>query len=327
MTATHFSLLLATALLVLNPTTVTAVVAGAAPDTPAARVDPNVASSPFSGVVSIETADSIFSGALIARRFVLTAGHIFDGNPAPSTVFINFNLSAGPPIRIVAASYVKHPNYVSFGNPNINNDLAIVELESDAPLQAAIYPLAVSVPLTGLVATLVGYGDTGTGDVGITIGRSATVKRTGRNALDAFIVDDPGSGQPEVFYCDFDGATAATNYVGSLTLGNAIEATVGGGDSGAPMLIQDGGQWKLIGVATFVSSFTGGPATRGVFGTAMGGQWTPSYATWVTGVSSAGADQSSEVPELGAIGRTGAIAALGLLLFTRVRRRAHCLPR
>lgn len=319
----QFACSVALAALALHAGMASAVVAGAAPDSPAARVDANVASSPFSGVVSIETAGSIFSGALIDRRFVLTAGHIFDGNPAASTVFVNFNIAAGAPVRIAAARYLKHPNYISFGNPNVNNDLALVELAHDAPAQARIYPLAVALPLPGVVTTIVGYGDSGTGDAGIAIGRSATIKRTGRNALDAYFSDDQGTGNAELFQSDFDGPSVATNFLGGLTLGNATESTAAGGDSGAPLLIQDGGQWKLLGTATFVGSFSGGPTARGVFGTAMGGQWLPSYAQWITGVAGSTSPGGEEVPELGSLGRTGAIAALSVLLFARVRRRAH----
>ena len=55
------------------------VLSGALPDTPAARVDPNLPTSRFSGVVSINIRYNlqlfICSGALIGARHVLSAGH------------------------------------------------------------------------------------------------------------------------------------------------------------------------------------------------------------------------------------------------------------
>src|SRR5437868_5249852 len=65
------------------------IVAGALPDTPAAHIDPNTASSPFSGVVSInirylnsagEKESYICSGALVGKRQVVSAGHCVDTN-------------------------------------------------------------------------------------------------------------------------------------------------------------------------------------------------------------------------------------------------------
>ena len=76
-----------------------AVMAGAAPDTPAARIDANTASSPWRGVVSIHANGSLYSGVLIGPRHVLTAGHVFDPNPAPETVTVQFNLGGAPIVR------------------------------------------------------------------------------------------------------------------------------------------------------------------------------------------------------------------------------------
>ena len=166
---------------------------------------------------------------------MLTAGHVFDPNPAPETVTVQFNLGGAPIVR-AAAGYRKHPDYISFGNPNTQNDLAIIELAADAPAGALVYALASRVPVAGTAATLVGYGGSGYGDAGISVARAADVKRTGRNSLDAFDYDAKGGGKVLVYYFDFDGPSAATNVVGAGTLGNALETTVAGGDSGSGTL-------------------------------------------------------------------------------------------
>lgn len=301
-----------------------AVMAGAAPDTPAARIDANTASSPWRGVVSIHANGSLYSGVLIGPRHVLTAGHVFDPNPAPETVTVQFNLGGAPIVR-AAAGYRKHPDYISFGNPNTQNDLAIIELAADAPAGALVYALASRVPVAGTAATLVGYGGSGYGDAGISVPRAADVKRTGRNSLDAFDYDAKGSGKVLVYYFDFDGPSAATNVVGAGTLGNALETTVAGGDSGSPAFVQEAGVWKLAGINTFTTTMSGGASVASTFGTLGGGQAVASYAGWIKGIvgaADAGGDEAG-VPEFGALGPGGAALCMAVVLAAALRRRRY----
>jgi len=292
-----------------------AVMAGAAPDTPAARVDANTPASTWSGVVSILANGSVYSGVLIGTRHVLTAGHVFDPNPVATAVSVQFNLG-GAPIIVPALRYMKHPDYISFGNPNTQNDLAIIELAANAPAGAAIYPLATRVPSAGTTATLVGYGGSGNGDAGVTVNRAADVKRVGKNALDAFDADAKGSGKMMVYYFDFDGPNAGSNIVGAGTLGNAIETTLAGGDSGCPAFVQEAGIWKVAGINTFTSTMVGGATVASTFGTLGGGQVVASQATWINSVINAA---DSDVPEFGALGASGAAALVALSLALRQR--------
>jgi len=290
----------------------------AAPDSPAARVDPNTTTSPWAGVGSVRVNGGVFSGALIGRRYVLTAAHVVAGAAATS---IRFNLNFGGALThdIAAVARYVYPDYNGFSGSNPNNDIAIIELQEEVPAGVPIYALQRSPLASGSVLWLVGYGASGSGDSGVTVAASASVKRVGRNRADQFRADDQGSGSQEVYYFDFDGGSAA-NYMGGTTLGNNVEATLAGGDSGAPAFIASGG-WKLAGVNTFVGAFENGPTTAGVFGSAGGGQSVAAYAAWID-ATIAGAEQkyapSEDIPTLPQWG----MLLLCMLLLGELRRDA-----
>jgi secreted trypsin-like serine protease len=228
-----------------------AIMAGAFPDTPAARVDANVDTSPWRGVVAIQTPAGIFTGATLGRRHVLTAAHVFDSLPAAADVQVIFNLSAGAVQRAVVR-YTRHPDYVAFGVPDLRHDLALIELAADRPAASLAYAIPAVPPAAGAVVTVVGYGASGNGNFGGSVPRSVTVRRVGRNVLDVLIAD--GTGTVRLFHWDFDGPTAATNFLGGPTLGNALETTLAGGDSGAPVFVEAGGAPALVALGSFTGA-------------------------------------------------------------------------
>ncbi len=266
-------------LFLLSPLASWAIMAGSPPDSPAARVDANTTTSLWAGVGSVKVNGTPYTGVAISRYHVLTAGHVVKGAAVANVSFV-LNFGANSSHTIPAAAIFPHPNFISFNNPNLNNDIAIVELATPIPEGVPIYELNTTAITSGTTLTLVGYGVSGNGSTGITVGAAESVKRVGRNQADAFILDDGGSGKNEVFYFDFDGG-GVTNQIGGAGLGNSVETTLASNDSGSPSFVERNSRWLLAGINTFVLTFQNGPTVAGTFGTGGGGILVDAYVDWI----------------------------------------------
>ena len=276
--------MLAAALLSAAPAS--AIMAGSAtvapPDSPADRVDPNTTTSAWAGVGSLSVGANAFSAVAIGRRYVLTAAHVAKGAD-PANVKFNLNFGSSLSHRIPAAAVFAHPAFISFNNPDAQHDVAIVELATDLPEGVPIYPLHFAEIAAGTRLVMVGYGASGQGDVGANVGGNAGIKRVGSNNADQFELDGDGSGRNALFMFDFDGGSAA-NVLGGTSLGNRVETSLAGGDSGSPSFVFAGGQWKVAGVNTFIFTFNGGPTVTSTFGTGGGGNLVWPYQAWITSI-------------------------------------------
>jgi len=230
---------------------------GTPPDSVANRLDPNVISSQYAGTAQLLVAGSgLCSATPVANRYVVSAGHCVDfdsngTNDIGNNIRITFNVSGNNstvifPSGIVAVTV--HPDYTGFGNPNVNDDLIVIELANDLPADIPLYPIYRGSLSSAHQVHLVGYGTTGDAINGYLPGSaSVNTKRSGRNNTDrGFFADDEFSGSTELFQYDFDN----WQFGG---LGNKIETTVGGGDSGGPAYIDVNGQLQLYGVNTYTS--------------------------------------------------------------------------
>jgi len=240
------------ALLVGGQVITPVILSGALPDTPAAHVDPNIAASAFSGVVSINIRYSgqsfICSGALVDPRHVISAGHCVDTNGHGNVIDVSqpFGVS-GNDVRVVfnsngtfnglidASAVSMNPDYQGFGNcpvgvPGfcVNDDISVITLSQDAPDSAAKYAVYDKEMASGQQITMVGYGTTGDGINGFLANSAGFfVKRSGQNVMDLFDGDDESftgfdsngfmqGGANEVYHADFDG----TNSLGILKNSN-----------------------------------------------------------------------------------------------------------
>lgn len=285
---------------------------GILPDSPAYRIDPNVASSPFAGVGSLFVAPNpndplgfLGTATPIGRDLILTAAHVVDvwnndgvADARPQDIVFILNQEGDFSRVIQASKVVIHPDYHGFGQ-SLNDDLAVIRLAEPLPDSVPIYPLAKAgwLDLTPLIMT--GYGESGDGVHGYTTGPSFTEKRTGVNLLESMEQDDEGTTAPEVALWDFEyeGDPARYDVLGiPYAFPNPLETTLGAGDSGGPsfMLNPDDptdDQLYLAVVNTFSFWFTGvtDHDTPGKFGAGGGGMWlNDNYQTWIRGVPDAG---------------------------------------
>ena len=289
--------------------------AGKAPDSPAARIDAN-SSSTFASVGSVIVSGAAYSGVAVAPRFVLTASHVAAA-PASQIQFV-LNAGAEHTSVIQATSVTLYPT-AAFPN----DDLALIELATPLPAGIPIYPLMRQAIAVGRRIVLVGYGASGNGDVGVTVGGSSTVKRSGENIIDSIATNIDGSARTSLFYLfDFDEPTG-NGPSGGPTLGNAVETMLAGGDSGSPAFVVEGGSYRLVGINTFLASSERVPSG---FGARGGGMLLtrPEFLQWVdatTHFSAPSDDNNVDAPTLpGWASIAGAFLISMLLLRRRSRR-------
>jgi len=273
---------------------------GSPADSPGDRVDANTTSSLYAGVGSLFVDATAFDGytyigsaTAISPTHVLTAAHMLDldnngtidVNPADVAFILNYGSDLSH--TIAASAFSVHSDWTGFSNPSTNDDVAVIELSVPLPAGVPIYSLNTDPFINIETVTMVGYGLSGDGVNGYTVSPSFSVKRVGQNRADVYISDDEGSGSREGWEFDFDGQSKKTNLFGrprgsNLTLGNDIETTLGGGDSGGPAFIDDGsGGLEIFGVNTF--GF-GAKAPAPFFGSGGGGIVVAAYAGWIQSI-------------------------------------------
>lgn len=265
----------------------------------------------FSGVVAL----SGCTGVLIAPTTVLSARHC---SPTVGGT-VRFGANRNSPTFSTSIQSVLFPIGGTPGSPLLNGgDVAILTLSAVVPASIAT-PFALTAAtteLTGFTVVTLGYGGRGIGSTGAT--GSDGIRRGGTNVLDRYgaAVNTTTNigGTTNIFSTDFDNPTGTSNtlgWLGSSATATGFEATTAGGDSGGPLLFDNGGVWTLMGV------LSGGTTSNSVYGDIS---WWTGVAPFRTQIEAAGGVFIAVVPEPG----TYVMMLLGLgLIGLRLRRSAQ----
>jgi hypothetical protein len=196
------------------------------------------------------------------------------------SIYFILNDGGNQTSKLLVSKIDVQPDFTGFNRPSVNDDISILTLSTAVPAGVPVYPLVSTDMAAGTSLTLVGYGQSGDGVNGYTVSPSFTVKRVGQNNADAFYGQDDARrpAANEVWRFDFDGPSGSGMF-GGATLGNNVETTLGGGDSGGPAFVQLGSTYYLAGNNTFTQG-TNAPK----FGTLGGGINLYPYLGWINSV-------------------------------------------
>lgn len=183
------------------------------------------------------------TGTVVSKRTVLTAGHCFldpDGTNITRVYFgPNVLVAQGLGRSIEVVDRRRHPGFAE--DPLLSNDLALLRLAEDAPVQPAPLlreTMTDGAPFVGPNFTFVGFGlSNGTLQVGSGIKRAVSfpIEAVGPAAIDA-----AAGAAPTVDAID------ATMFYYRVPRRNTCN-----GDSGGPAFVVRGGVERLAGVTSF----------------------------------------------------------------------------
>jgi hypothetical protein len=168
---------------------------------------------------------------LIAPRWALTAAHTIENHPPFTDLYVLFDGE-----RYEVEKAIIHPGRVRDAVDS-SADLALLKL--DRPVRG-ITPVLLydRDDEVDKQVILVGYGHTGTGLTG-PVGEKSKVRRGATNRIDA----------------DFENSLMML--FDAPPGGTELEGIGGGGDSGSPALLEEGGKLYTVGVSSFNSGVAG----------------------------------------------------------------------
>ncbi|HIJ89428.1 MAG: trypsin-like serine protease [Desulfobulbaceae bacterium] len=262
----------------------------------------------WSGVARIHDGLISGSGVLLASGLhLLTVAHLLDDLVLTDSSVVFVTASGTVSRRIQAVE--NYPDVV-INSLGVWHDLALVTLEQAAPPIIDRYGLYTGIAELGQTATLVGYGQAQS-PLGVVIPEAATTRRYGENTIDAIATSLSqygwqGSLADQLLY-DYDDGTISRDALGDLLgvanrgLGGS-EAMITPGDSGGGLFVEQGGDWLLAGINSFVTRWTTTDITtaaEGSLGDIGAATRVSSYTDWVesrTGQSQAPGGNTTSPP-------------------------------
>jgi chymotrypsin len=221
-------------------------------------------------------------GVLIAPQWVVTAAHAVTWQHEVKQIMLG-----GVPRTV--ERIVLHPGYrkpaqqlidhglatwdwvLLLATLSASDDIALIKL-AEPVTDVAQVPLHTGADEYGQTVMLIGKGATGNGRTGFDMHNSPHRTQLRR----AFNKVTSASGR---WFCHkFDPPAAAL----------PLEGGAGNGDSGGPVLIQTGPQWRVAGLTAWVAPLTTQPGPVGQYGQISCNARLSHYADWIAGVMAAG---------------------------------------
>jgi secreted trypsin-like serine protease len=189
------------------------------------------------------------TGTVIAKRWVLTAGHCWvdaDFLPSETSVFFGQTVGTGGQLIGVANAYV-HPQYYTASDNTPMYDVAMVELAQAAPVPAMAWQRTSLENLVGQTVTLVGYGVTdASAHTGKGTRRSVDLAVTGQDAM--FVTYGPAAG-----------GTCGGDSGGPMLKHGAVETVVSVTSYGDSSCVAMGGNTRTDVFANFIAQYADRP--------------------------------------------------------------------